>query len=88
VRVEARGIHGQVATAWTRHFGIHRIMVIDDNTTKNDIQKMAFKMACPPEVKLSILSCERAREWLADPDAYSEKKLMILLIHVEPWSIH
>ena len=83
VRVDARGIHGQVATAWAKHLGIHRIMVIDDKTTQNDIQKMALKMACPAGIKLSILSCEKAKERLNDPEAYVNEKLMIILINVE-----
>lgn len=83
VRVDARGIHGQVATTWTKYLGIHRIMVIDDNATKNDIQKMALKMACPAGIKLSILSCEKAKERLNDAEAYVNEKLMIILIKVE-----
>lgn len=83
VRIDARGIHGQVATSWTRYLGINRIMVIDDNTVKNDMQKMALKMACPAGVKLSILSCEKAVSRLTDPNAYVNDSLMIILINVE-----
>ncbi|HHV12228.1 MAG TPA: PTS sugar transporter subunit IIB [Clostridiales bacterium] len=83
VRIDARGIHGQVATSWTRHLGINRIMVIDDSIIKNDMQKLALKMACPEEVKLSIFSCEKAVERLNDPEAYVGEMLMIILINVD-----
>lgn len=83
VRVDARGIHGQVATAWTKYLGIDRIMVIDDKVVKNDMQKMALKMACPAGIKLSILSCKKAIVRLNDSEAYINEKLMILLTNIE-----
>lgn len=83
VRIDARGIHGQVATSWATHLSIHRIMVIDDATVKNDLQKMALKMACPSGVKLSILSCETAVSRLTDPAAYVDESIMIILLNVE-----
>jgi PTS system mannose-specific IIB component len=83
VRVDARGIHGQVATAWVQSLDINRILVIDDKVINNDMQKMALKMACPMGVKLSIFSCKRAVERLNDSKAYIGEKLMIILINVE-----
>lgn len=87
VRIDARGIHGQVATAWSRYLNINRIMVIDDNTVKNDMQKMALKMACPAGIKLSVLSCEKAVSRLTDPEAYNGEALMIILINVETLAV-
>ena len=83
VRIDARGIHGQVATAWVSSLNVNRIMVIDDHTVKNEMQKMALKMACPNGVKLSILSCEKAVSRLTDPSAYVGEQLMIILLQVE-----
>lgn len=60
IRVDERLIHGQVAINWTNTLQANRIMVVDAGASKNDIQKMALKMACPPGVKLSILSPEKA----------------------------
>ncbi len=60
VRIDGRMIHGQVAIFWTGTLKATRIMVIDDGAAKDEIQKMALKMACPPGVKLSILPVEKA----------------------------
>ncbi len=83
VRVDSRGIHGQVATAWVSHLGVSRIMVIDDQIVKDDLQKMALKMACPSQVKLSILSIGKATERLNDPSAYPDEKIMIIFSGIE-----
>lgn len=83
VRVDARGIHGQVATAWIPKLGVDRVMVIDDIAVKDDMQKMALKMAKPNTVKLSILATEKAVERLNDPNAYPDEKLLIIIQRVE-----
>lgn len=59
-RIDGRLIHGQVANLWSTSLKISRIMVIDDEVAKNDIEKAGLKLACPPGVKLSILPVEKA----------------------------
>ncbi|EOH91033.1 PTS mannose/fructose/sorbose transporter subunit IIAB [Enterococcus pallens] len=83
VRIDARGIHGQVATAWTPKLNIDRIMVIDDLAVKDEMQKMALKMAKPNSVKLSILSTKKAVERLSNKDSYPGEKLLVILQRVE-----
>lgn len=83
IRVDARGIHGQVATAWTPKLEVDRIMVIDDIAVKDDMQKMALKMAKPNSVKLSILSTDKAVERLNDPTSYPGESLLIILQRID-----
>ncbi len=78
-RIDERLIHGQVAAFWTNELNASRIMVIDDLASKDEIQKMALKMACPSGVKLSILSINRAVERLSDPTAYEGERIFIVL---------
>lgn len=78
VRIDERLIHGQVASFWTNYLKANRIMVIDDNAVKSDIQKMALKMACPPGVKLSILSTGKAAENLLN-EKYENENVFIVL---------
>lgn len=56
VRLDARGIHGQVATAWLPHLKVNRVMVIDEKAVHSDMQKMALRTALPETFKLSVLS--------------------------------
>lgn len=77
VRIDERLIHGQVAIYWTNSLNATRIMVIDDAASKNDIQKMALKMAAPANVKLSILGAKRAVERLSE-EAYPNERLFVV----------
>lgn len=80
LRVDERLIHGQVATAWTNKVGAQRIMVIDDQAVKSDIDKMALKMACPANCKLSVLSTEKAILNLSS-DKYGDERIFIVCKH-------
>ncbi|MFV0380969.1 MAG: PTS sugar transporter subunit IIB [Breznakia sp.] len=76
-RVDERLIHGQVATAWTNHLKATRIMVIDNDLVVSSIDKMALKMACPSNCKLSILSVEKAIKNLKT-DKYEKDRIFIV----------
>lgn len=82
VRVDARGIHGQVATAWIPTLKVHRVMVIDDHATKDEMQKLALKMARPDTVKLSVLSAKMAAERLSDKSSYPGEEILIILLKI------
>ncbi|MFV0255073.1 MAG: PTS system mannose/fructose/N-acetylgalactosamine-transporter subunit IIB [Erysipelotrichaceae bacterium] len=79
VRIDERLIHGQVAAFWTNNLNASRLMVIDDLAAKDEIQKMALKMACPTTVKLSILTVDRAVERLNDASAYEGERVFVVI---------
>lgn len=78
VRIDERLIHGQVAAFWTNTLNASRIMVIDDGAAKDEIQKVALKMACPSTVKLSVLPAEKAAARLNE-GAYPGEKIFCVL---------
>ena len=47
VRIDDRLIHGQVAVVWTKHLGVNRILVANDQIVNNEVQKMSLRMAAP-----------------------------------------
>ena len=59
VRIDERLIHGQVAAVWTNTLNATRIMVIDDMAAKDEIQKIALKMACPDRLKSEAYPTDR-----------------------------
>lgn len=83
VRVDSRGIHGQVATAWVPHLDVNRIIVIDDIAIKDETQKIALKMAKPNSVKLSILSTNKAKERLEDKNSYLDEEILVIIQRIE-----
>lgn len=62
VRIDERLIHGQVATVWSNSLDVTRIMVVNDEASKDEIQKSVLKMATPPGIKLSVLTVADAAE--------------------------
>lgn len=60
VRVDERLIHGQIASVWVNFLNCDRIIVANDAAPKSEMQIAALKLACPPGVKLSILSVDKA----------------------------
>lgn len=78
IRIDERLIHGQVAAYWTRNLNAHRILVIDNFAAKDQIQKMALKMATPGGVKLSILSVGTAAKNLIDGKYEGENVFVIV----------
>ena len=51
-------LHGQVAFSWTSALGADCILIANDLVMKDEIKKMAIKMAKPQGVKLVIKSVE------------------------------
>ena len=76
-RIDGRLVHGQVANLWTTKLNISRIMVVDDEVAKSDVEKMGLKMATPSGVKLSVLPVEKAATNIL-AGKYDSQRLMIV----------
>ncbi|MDO1604937.1 PTS sugar transporter subunit IIB [Lactobacillus sp. YT155] len=83
IRIDERLIHGQVATMWTNSLKATRIMVVDDEVVKNDIEKMALKTAVPSGIKLSILTAKGAAERIMNGN-YEEQRVFLLTKSPKP----
>lgn len=51
IRIDDRLIHGQVAVVWTKHLGVNRILVANDQIVNNDVQRCRY--AWPPRIRLN-----------------------------------
>lgn len=60
IRIDDRLIHGQVATMWSNRLNVTRLMVVNDQVAKNDLQKQVLRMATPAGIASSIISTEKA----------------------------
>ncbi|GEO56950.1 PTS mannose/fructose/sorbose transporter subunit IIAB [Companilactobacillus bobalius] len=78
VRIDARLIHGQVATMWTSSLSASRIMVIDDSIVKSNVQKMTLKTAVPGGVHLSILTTDGAARRIKE-NQYAGQRVFIIV---------
>lgn len=61
-RVEERLIHGQVTTAWTQAVNFDAIVVVDDDSAKDEMLKSLLEIACPKGKKLYVFDENTAIE--------------------------
>ncbi|WP_077612694.1 PTS sugar transporter subunit IIB [Clostridium sp. Marseille-P2415] len=67
LRVDDRLIHGQVAVSWTSFLGVDTIVVANDHAIEDKLMQMAFQMAKPPQVTLSVKSLDGAAAVINNP---------------------
>lgn len=60
LRIDDRLLHGQVVVKWINLVQPDAIVVANDEVVKNEISKLALKMAKPEGVKLAIKSIDDA----------------------------
>ena len=68
-RVEERLIHGQVAYSWGTTLDFDAIVVIDDLSARDALQKSLLEMACPRNKKLVVVSENEAPEIIKNSSA-------------------
>ncbi len=84
IRLDERLIHGQVAIRWSKYLGVDRIVVVDDETAKNDLVKKSLMMAAPSDIKVAIVGMDDGIQMLSDPRADA---LSILVLVKTPQNI-
>lgn len=77
-RVDERLIHGQVAYSWTMAYPSDAIIVVDEFSAQDDMQKMLLKMACPKNLKCFITNEEKCVELL---NKYPNKRFFLVTKH-------
>ena len=77
IRIDARLIHGQVATLWQGTWQCNRIMVIDEASANDPMLKSVLKIACPSGVRLSVLEAPTASANLQTP-RYGKERIVIV----------
>ncbi len=82
LRVDDRLIHGQVAVSWTSFLSADTIVVANDKAIDDKMMQMAFNMAKPPQVTLSIKSLKGAAAVINNPK-HEEKTIFVVTASAE-----
>lgn len=77
VRIDERLIHGQVAGIWSTSLGTQRIVVVNDEATRDPLQKSALRMAASSSMKLSVLTIEEAAKNV-EAGKYGNQRVFLL----------
>ena len=76
-RIDDRLIHGQVATVWSKVTGCERIIVCDDEVSKDAIRSTLLKQVAPPGIKSSVVDVDKAVRVYNNPK-YADTKCLLL----------
>ncbi|MGX7013406.1 mannose/fructose/sorbose PTS transporter subunit IIB [Vagococcus silagei] len=79
VRIDDRLIHGQVATVWTKHYQVNRILVVSDSVAHDEMRKLLLVQAAPPGVKVNVIPVQKLIDVFHDFHLFtSQAKVMLL----------
>lgn len=62
VRIDDRLIHGQVVTTWVKQHQIEQILILNDEISKDEIQKNVFNVMAPDNVKVQTFGVKQFAE--------------------------
>lgn len=77
-RVDGRLIHGQVAVAWTRNVSAEKIIVIDDETANDDMQRTLVELATPSGVTVEVYDLEGGAKAIKNGGADQQNTMLIV----------
>lgn len=78
LRIDDRLLHGQVAFSWVNRYTPDAILIANDEVMKNEIQKMAIKMAKPAGMKMAIKTLDDAID-LINNEHVKNMKLFVVV---------
>lgn len=77
LRVDDRLLHGQVAVAWTNYYKVDTVVIANDKVITDKTMQIAFKLATPPGITLSMKSLEGAVAVINNPK-HAERTIMVI----------
>lgn len=78
LRIDDRLLHGQVAATWIPFLGVDTILIANDMLIKDKTMQIAFKLAKPAGVTLSMKSLDGAVEVINNPK-HKDRKIMVIV---------
>lgn len=77
IRIDDRLIHGQVVTRWAKEYKIQRIIIVNDEISKDISRTILIKQATPPGITVHIVSIDKALRVYNNPKYAKEKVIML-----------
>lgn len=77
LRVDDRLLHGQVAVSWTRHYKVDVILVANNHLITDKDMQVAFRLATPSGVTLSMKSLQGAVN-VINNSKHAMRKIMVI----------
>lgn len=78
IRIDSRLLHGQVATNWAKVLKVDRILVVSDRVAQDNIRKTLIMQACPPGVKVHVITLDKMLRIYHDARFYGMRVLILV----------
>lgn len=78
LRIDDRLLHGQVSASWVPFLGVDTILIANDKLIKDNTMQIAFKLAKPPGITLSMKSLDGAVAVINNPK-HEGRKMMVIV---------
>ncbi|PPI88180.1 PTS mannose transporter subunit IIAB [Candidatus Pantoea edessiphila] len=76
-RIDDRLIHGQITTRWIKEYNIQRIIVVNDDISKDNVRKILLKQSTPPGITAHVVDIDKMiRVW--NNPIYRNDNVMLL----------
>jgi len=76
-RIDDRLIHGQVVTRWAKEYNIKRIIVVNDEVSKDMIRKTLLTQVTPPGITAHVLDINKTIRVYNNPKYAGDKVIML-----------
>ncbi len=76
-RIDDRLIHGQVVTTWSKETKCERIIVCNDEISRDTIRKTLLTQVAPPGITASVVDIDKAIRVYNNPK-YAEARALLL----------
>ncbi|WP_331828691.1 PTS mannose transporter subunit IIAB [Candidatus Blochmannia sp. SNP] len=76
-RIDDRLIHGQVVTRWVKEYNITRIIVVNDEVSKDMIRKTLLTQVTPPGITAHVLDIDKTIRVYNNPKYAGDKVIML-----------
>ncbi|WP_159715309.1 PTS mannose transporter subunit IIAB [Blochmannia endosymbiont of Camponotus nipponensis] len=76
-RIDDRLIHGQVVTRWAKEYNIKRIIVVNDEVSKDTIRKTLLTQVTPPGITAHVIDINKTIRVYNNPKYAGDKVIML-----------
>lgn len=77
VKIDTHLVRGDSVRYWNGVWTKDRFIIVDDKSATDEVIKQTWRIVTPIETKLSVLTLEKARNFLLDPEHYGNERIVL-----------
>ena len=81
-KIDTHLVRGDSVRYWNGIWNKDRFIIVDDKQASDDVLKQTWRIVTPIDTKLSVLTLEKAIQFLSDVEHYGNEKIVIFTNNV------